>query len=203
MYLRVKNQLFLSDLSNLYLSTKKAVPLQARRGPEGSRKLRFPDYMRAAQDGGKVVSPMHWPPLPPGNTLVLISVRGWVDSRAIVRSEGFYVNEKNPMTPAGIEPASFRFVVQHLNHCDVPRRCGILGYGVQEQTTIFALNLRSYQNDMLAQWLRCCATNRKVAGSIPDGFMGIFYWYNPSDRTLTLGSTQSLTEMSTRSISWG
>ena len=24
---------------------------------------------------------------------------------------------KNPMTPAGIEPATFRFVVQHLNHC--------------------------------------------------------------------------------------
>ena len=26
----------------------------------------------------------------------------------------------------------------------------------------------------VAQWLRCCATNRKVAGSIPDGVMGIF-----------------------------
>jgi hypothetical protein len=27
--------------------------------------------------------------------------------------------------------------------------------------------------------------------------------YNPSDRTMALGSTQPLTEMSTRSISWG
>jgi hypothetical protein len=26
-----------------------------------------------------------------------------------------------------------------------------------------------------AQWLRCCATNRKVAGSIPDGVIGIFH----------------------------
>ena len=30
----------------------KAVPLQAWSGPEGSRKLRFPDYMTTAQDGG-------------------------------------------------------------------------------------------------------------------------------------------------------
>jgi hypothetical protein len=47
----------------------KAVPLQAWSGPEGSRKLRFPDFMTTAQDGGKVVSLTHRPPLPPGNTL--------------------------------------------------------------------------------------------------------------------------------------
>jgi hypothetical protein len=35
--------------------------------------------------------------------------------KAIVRSEGFYVNEI-PLTPAGIEPGTFRFVAQHLNH---------------------------------------------------------------------------------------
>jgi hypothetical protein len=45
----------------------KAVPLQPWSGPEGSRKLRFPDYMTTAQDDGKVVSLMHRPPLPPGN----------------------------------------------------------------------------------------------------------------------------------------
>jgi hypothetical protein len=27
----------------------------------------------------------------------------------------------------------------------------------------------------VAQWLRCCATNRKVAGLIPDGVTGIFH----------------------------
>ena len=26
----------------------------------------------------------------------------------------------------------------------------------------------------VAEWLRCCATNRKVAGSIPVGVIGIF-----------------------------
>jgi hypothetical protein len=45
----------------------KAVPLQAWSGPEGSRKLRFPDYVTMAQDGGKVVSLKHRPPLPLGN----------------------------------------------------------------------------------------------------------------------------------------
>jgi hypothetical protein len=56
---------------------------------------------------------------------------------------------------------------------------------------------------MVTQWLRYCATNRNVAGSIPDGVIGIFRWHNPSDRTTALGSTQPLTEMSTRSIYWG
>ena len=37
----------------------KAVPLQAWTSPEGSRKLRFPDFMTTAQDGGKVVSLTH------------------------------------------------------------------------------------------------------------------------------------------------
>jgi hypothetical protein len=45
----------------------KSVPLQAWSGPEGSRKLRFPDYMTAAQYGGKVVSLTRRPSLPPGN----------------------------------------------------------------------------------------------------------------------------------------
>jgi hypothetical protein len=45
----------------------KAVPLQAKIDPEGSRKLSFPDFM-TTQDGGKVVSLTHRPPLPPGNT---------------------------------------------------------------------------------------------------------------------------------------
>jgi len=45
----------------------KAVPLQGWSGPDGSRKLRFPDYMTTAQDGGKIVSPTHRQPLPPRN----------------------------------------------------------------------------------------------------------------------------------------
>jgi len=44
------------------------VPLEAWSDPEGSRKLRFPDFMTTAQDGGKVISLRQRPPLPPGNT---------------------------------------------------------------------------------------------------------------------------------------
>jgi len=47
----------------------KAIPLQAWSGPEGSRKLRFPDFVTTAQDGGKVVSLTHRPLLPPRNVL--------------------------------------------------------------------------------------------------------------------------------------
>jgi len=45
-------------------------------GPEDSRKLRFPDFVTTAQDGGKVVSLTHRPPLPREMLLVLNSVRG-------------------------------------------------------------------------------------------------------------------------------
>jgi hypothetical protein len=45
-------------------------------------------------------------------------------------------------------------------------------------------------------WLRHCTTNRKVAGSIPVGVTD-----NPFGRAMALGSTQPLTEMSTRNIS--
>jgi hypothetical protein len=47
-------------------------------------------------------------------------------------------------------------------------------------------------------WLRHSATSRKVAGSIPDEVIGFFNW--PSRRTTALGSTQPLTEMSTRNL---
>jgi len=48
--------------------------------------------------------------------LVLISVRGWVDPQDHIAIGRILCQRKIPMTPAGIEPATFRSVAQHLNH---------------------------------------------------------------------------------------
>jgi hypothetical protein len=95
--------------------TGKAVPLQAWSGPEGSRKLRFPDFITTAQDGGKIVSLTHRPPLPQEIHQVIISFRDCVNPRAIVRPEGL-CHWKISMTPSEIEPATCRFVAYCLNH---------------------------------------------------------------------------------------
>jgi hypothetical protein len=55
------------QINNTYNKKSTATPLEAWSGPEASRKLRLPDYMTTAQDGDKVVSLTHRPPLPTGN----------------------------------------------------------------------------------------------------------------------------------------
>jgi hypothetical protein len=47
------------------------------------------------------------------------------------------------------------------------------------------------------------ATSQEVVGEILDEVIGFFSWPNPSSRTMALGSTQPLTEMSTRNLPGG
>ena len=73
---------------------------------------------------------------------------------------------------------------------------------VEKNETHFVLSTL-LKGTAVVQWLRCCATNLKVAGSIPDGVIGIFRCHNPSYRAMAMGSTQPLAEMNTRRFSWG
>jgi hypothetical protein len=68
--LRIKTNFF--EIPNLSNSPSNIIKVKQSRyrpggGPVGSRKLRFPDYMTTARDGGKIVNLTHRPPLPPGN----------------------------------------------------------------------------------------------------------------------------------------
>ena len=73
----------------------------------------------SAREGGDVVSFTQRPPLPPGMFVVLIFIRGWVDPRAAVWSEG-NMSLKNPVTPPGINTGTVRLVAQRLNHYATP-----------------------------------------------------------------------------------
>jgi len=68
-YIYIYRKLSISYVKRGYNGSNKgkAVPLQAWSGPEGSRKLRFPDFMTTAKDGGKVANLTHRPPSPSGN----------------------------------------------------------------------------------------------------------------------------------------
>jgi hypothetical protein len=74
---------------------------------------------------------------------------------------------------------------------------------VSSEVNTFYKFLPCYFVAHLLTLLRHYAISRKVASLIPDGVIGFFNWPNLSSRTMTLGSTQPLTEMSTRNLPGG
>ena len=69
-------KLKLSNISHTVKGKGEAVLLQAQRVPEGSRKLRFPNFVTTAQDGCRLSALRTGRLYPQEMLLVLISVRG-------------------------------------------------------------------------------------------------------------------------------
>jgi hypothetical protein len=90
------------------------------------------------------------------------------------------------------QPGRLQSVVQYKFAVDVSK----LG-ATPVPTSHYAVTYRP-RSVLVFVALVCFATSRKVAGSIADEVTGFFNWPNPSSRTIALGWSQPLTEMSTR-----
>jgi hypothetical protein len=116
--------LLLTESCSDCMCTSAAVALQAWTDPEGSRKLRLPDFVTMVQDGGRFSALRTGrPPLPPRKYfwyLFLLEAESTPGPECYRKD---FMSMKNPLTPAGIEPATFRFVPQHFNHCGPPKYC--------------------------------------------------------------------------------
>ena len=104
------------DVHTVKVKESRNRPGVAQKFPGG---LRSQILWRSAREDREVVSLTNLPPLPPVLFLILIFTRGWVDPRAMVRSEG-NMSLKNPVTPRRIDPGIVQQVVQRLNHYATP-----------------------------------------------------------------------------------
>ena len=80
---------------------------------------------------------------------------------------------------------------------EVAENCALLGCYAESGGNFLptfrdSLPVPSSRGTAVAQWLRCCATSRKDAGSIPAGVIGIFHCYKIRPIALLLWGRLSL-----------
>jgi hypothetical protein len=99
----IMKHLAISNAHQILHSKGKAIPVTGRGGAWGCETSRLPHFLDTRLTGGRELSAFPvGRSLPPGRFLVLISVRGWVNTRAIVRLKGLD-QLKNLVTSSGIE----------------------------------------------------------------------------------------------------
>ena len=80
--------------NDIFNSKGKSFPLHAWNVPEGSKKLRFPDFVTTSQGGGKFVSIKHRQTLPQKMFLYTFLLVAVCTPKSMVLSEGIYVKQK-------------------------------------------------------------------------------------------------------------
>ena len=122
-----------SDIHNVDDTPEEKIPVQGWTGPEFSRRLRLPEFLDNRHMKVVRLSALRTGRLYPQEILLVpISVRGWVDTRAIVRAGRIM-----SIILSGIEPATSRFVAQCLSELCHYVSDTSLQYGA-EWTTLYS-----------------------------------------------------------------
>jgi len=85
---------------------------------------------------------------------------------------------KNPLTPAEIETATFRFVAQHLNHCAtaVPRKSEVAPFNLvpkQEKRTNCRNKVRSMKESERVKRKETTKQNAVSISNIKETYIGL------------------------------